>query len=71
MAANITSVKGPIEVSDKSPERVALDLLRYLSSVGDDQIDAQLELFSRCMLHVNNPGMSVEDAKKRARQDFL
>ncbi len=62
-----TSITGPIEIKDNSPERVAFDLFNALRGLEAPRQDELLEFYARCLLTVGSPTLGVEAIKKAVK----
>ncbi|HCM31448.1 MAG TPA: hypothetical protein DIC32_07745 [Acinetobacter radioresistens] len=73
--SNNTTVSGPIEIKDKSVERVAFDLMEKIASLEsrrDSNVFANpnpreyyLKLYNQCHTVVNNEGINVNDVLEK------
>ncbi|MEJ2377071.1 MAG: hypothetical protein P8Y53_03885 [Pseudolabrys sp.] len=61
------SVSGPVQLSENSPERVALQLYEIVRQQEPQKQDEALELFARCLLTVRAPSLGVKDIKETAK----
>jgi hypothetical protein len=61
------SVSGPVQLTENSPERVALALYESIRQQDSQKQDEALELFARCLLTVRAPSLGVKDIKDAAR----
>ena len=61
------SVSGPVQLSENSAERVALQLYEIVRQQDPQKQDEALELFARCLLTVRAPSLGVKDIKETAK----
>lgn len=66
MADNV-NVTGPVEIKDRSRERVAFDLMQYIRYAGVDKADEILDLYARCIMTGDYPHFGIEKIKAKAK----
>jgi hypothetical protein len=62
-----TKLKGPVKVESNTDERVAYELMRWISEFEPDRQDAILELYARCLLTIQAPNLGVAKIRSRAK----
>ena len=68
MSSESRNIKGTVETNTHSAERVAFDLYKYIRNASPENQDKELELFSRCIMHVTMPTYGLEAIRKMAAQ---
>lgn len=59
-------IDGPVEIRSASKEAVAFELYKWINHLGPKERLTQLEIFSHCLLTVQNPSLGLEKAKQAA-----